>query len=117
MTKACWETWLACLLSPAPTKRATMARRPVNSPIINEFISMTTMPEMPTPAMDADPSLPIHIMSMKGPSIMMLVLMVMGQARDQRLLVILPFVQSRAIGDFLLSESSLCSTTGNYTLL
>ena len=49
--------------------------------------------------------------------IMMLVLMVMGQARDQRLLVILPFVQSRAIGDFLLSESSLCSTTGNYTLL
>jgi hypothetical protein len=89
----------------------------VNSPIISEFISMTTMLEMPTPAIEAEPSLPIHIMSMKGPSIMMLVLMVIGQARDQRLLVMLPFVQSRAIGDLLLSESSLFSTAGNYTLL
>jgi hypothetical protein len=76
---------------------------------------MTTMLEIPTPAMDADPSLPIHIMSMKGPSIMMLVLMVMGQARDQRLLVMLPFVQSRCIGDFSLPESSLFSTKGNYS--
>ena len=32
------------------TVSATMSLKPVKSPMMKEFISMTTMPEMPTPA-------------------------------------------------------------------
>ena len=40
--KPACDTLFACSFSPAPTNRATIARRPVNSPIINGVISETT---------------------------------------------------------------------------
>jgi hypothetical protein len=76
-------------------KRATIAVVPVNSPDINEVITITARPEMPTPAIEAAPSLPTQIMSTVGPSVEREELTVMGQDRDQRLPIRLPCVQSR----------------------
>ena len=80
-----------------------MALKPILRPIIAEFTSMTAIPATPTPAMEADPSLPTHIMSMVGPSILRLLLTIMGQDSSQRLRIILPFVQSLANGVPLLA--------------
>src|SRR3990170_1383169 len=52
------------------------------------------MPETPTPAIEAAPSLPTHIMSMVGPSILRLPLTIIGQPNETRLPTMLPLVQS-----------------------
>src|SRR3972149_2452375 len=55
---------------------------------------MTIIPATPTPAIEAEPNLPTHIMSMVGPSMLRLPPTIICQPNETRLPIILPFVQS-----------------------
>jgi hypothetical protein len=66
----------------------------VKRPISSEFATIMAMPDTPTPAIEAVPSLPTHIMSIAGPIMPMVLLINIGQDKDQRLPKMLPFVQS-----------------------
>jgi hypothetical protein len=59
------------------------------------------MVEIPTPAIEAEPSLPTHIMSIVGPIMLRLWLIIIGQEKDHRLPPILPFVQSLSCASLL----------------
>src|SRR3990172_2555068 len=95
ITKACCAVRLAVCSSPAPTERAHIALVPWKRPIIREFTTVTAMPEMPTPAIEAAPSLLTQNKSMKGPNVVMKLVISIGQYRAQRLPIMLPCVQSR----------------------
>ncbi len=95
ITKACPAAWLALVISPAPTKRDITALAPIVRPSTAERTMRTAMPATPTPAMEADPSRPTHIMSTVWPTVYRLPLIIIGQESVRRLPRILPLVQSR----------------------
>ncbi len=86
---------------------------PVLRPILAEPITIAAIPATPTPAIEADPRLPTHIISMVGPSIMMTLLTVDGHVSVHRLPVMLPFVRSLSKAAFFLpclSGLRLCAS-------
>jgi len=71
-----------------------MALVPTLRPHLAAIASITMMPATPTPAIEAAPSFPTHIMSTVIPTAQKLSLIIIGQARPQRFRRMLPFVQS-----------------------